>query len=361
MRIDAWRCLGIAILAFHLAGCTSRNAVQPPDVAGAGLPVTQLTSERERTQLGQITAERARADARDGYRIGPDDLLEIGIPDLLPVQGRAVAVARGLNLPSVAEAPVTDQGFRVSSRGDIALPYLGRIPVEGRTTAEVEDLLIQRLHATDILRKAQVSVRLVEYRSGVVAVMGSVERPGLYPITRPGATVADLIWAAGGPGKDAGRLVWFGPEGSTEPLRVDLETLLQPHGAAALSMNPRVRAGDVVTVAPAGQVLVDGWVEKPGSYSVTRGLTLVGAVAAAGGTQFAADERRVRVRRSIGPSEQRTFDIDLGATSTGEAPDFPLLDGDVVNVPVSVPRLVPWGVWQVARELIHVGGSIALF
>src|SRR5438094_411681 len=29
----------------------------------------------------------------------------------------------------------------------------------------------------------------------VAAVVGSVERPGLYPLTRPGATIADLLWA----------------------------------------------------------------------------------------------------------------------------------------------------------------------
>jgi hypothetical protein len=81
----------------------------------------------------------------------------------------------------------------------------------GRTPSELEGEIGRRLVSGGILLHPDVSVQIAEHRSSVVAVMGSVERPGLYPLTRPGATIAEFIWAAGGPNKDAGRLVEFTP------------------------------------------------------------------------------------------------------------------------------------------------------
>jgi polysaccharide export outer membrane protein len=222
-----------------------------------------------------------------------------------------------------------------------------------------------------------VSVQVAEYRSGVVAVIGSVERPGLYPVTRPHATIADLLWAAGGPSKDAGRVVEFvaadGPRGRA-PIRVDLEVLQHPEargsasGAACqglqctdLRFNAEVRPGDTISVGPAGSVTVDGWVDKPGAYPVTRGLTLAGVIAAAGGHLFPADRTHISVRRIATSGETVSFDVDLAAVSSGQVADVPITDGDVVHVPADPARLVPWSAWSVAREMVHVGGSVLLF
>ena len=59
--------------------------------------------------------------------------------------------------------------------------------------------------------------------------------------------------------------------------------------------------------------------------------------------------------------EQRFFTVDLDDVAGGREPDFPLTDGDVVNLPMSPARVVPWSLWTVAREMIHVGGSLLLF
>ena len=152
-----------------------------------------------------------------------------------------------------------------------------------------------------------------------------------------------------------------GSVGDRSPLRIDLELLLGLAGRDGRLPNPLARPGDVISVAPAGSVLVDGWVEKPGSYPVTRGLTVSGALAAAGGQVFAADRRRASVKRVLGPNEDYSFTVDLEAVAHGTAADPPVVDGDVVRLPVSRSRVVPWGVWTVAREMIHVGGNVLLF
>src|SRR5207244_12717008 len=91
------------------------------------------------------------------------------------------------------------------------------------------------------------------------------------------------------------------------PIRVDVELLLHAPVDHGRGINARVRPGDVITVSPAGSVLVDGWVQKPGSYPVTRGLTLSGAIAAAGGDMFASDRHHAAVERTLGPGQARTF------------------------------------------------------
>src|SRR5262249_31933921 len=98
-------------------------------------------------------------------------------------------------------------------------------------------------------------------------------------------------------------------------------------GALPTGQTPLARAGDVITLRPAGSVLVDGWVDKPGSYPVTRGLTLSGAVAAAGGHHFAADRQNVSVKRVLAGGQQQSFTVDLDAIASGRAPDVPITDG----------------------------------
>lgn len=350
-----WPTLVLALAV--AAGCGALREPHPEAVA-----VAELMGARDYGRIEALTEARGATDPRHGYRIGPDDLLDVRIPDLIEAPSRTLGDQAGqINIPSMREAPTYQQGMRVNSRGNITLPLLGEVPTEGLTTTELEADLARRLRAADILLKPQVSVQLIEYRNGVVAVMGSFERPGLYPITRPGATIADLMWAAGGPSKDAGRVVTFAPEGVGDPIRIDVEMLLQPDGRQAQGVNVRVVPGDVVSIAPAGSVLIDGWVEKPGSYPVTRGLTLAGAIAAAGGNSFAADREHATVKRSLGPREQHVYLVDLDAVANGMAPDVPLTDGDVVRLPLSRTRAIPWGFYKLASDLVRIGGSIPLF
>ena len=355
----------LLLLPIFGSGCAPRAkpAANPALGRAQGSPavdVGDLMSSQDRARLEALAAARAQESSADGYRIGPDDLLEIRIPDLLDVQG-AAPVARpaagALGPTAVAAAPAS-QGMRVNDRGDVTLPLIGTVHAEGLTATELEAEIARRLMKDGILRQPRVSVQIVEYRSRVVAVIGSVERPGLYPLTRPRATLADLIWAAGGPAKEAGRVVEFAPVAdsapvspeeaahTSAPVRLDLEALLHAPVDHGRGLNPRVRPGDVITVSPAGSVLVDGWVQKPGSYPVTRGLTLSGAIAAAGGDMFASDRHHAAVKRTLGPGEERSFTVDLEAVREGRAPDVPITDGDVVRVPASTIRIVPWGAYS---------------
>jgi len=399
----------VALALVLVSGCGAARLSQPvregPARAGVASADSMVMSAGDRTRLAALAAERAKTPAEGGYRIGPDDLLDIRIPDLFNAHGPASATRNADGAPAaVTGAPVFQEGARVSARGDLSLPYLGIVRAEGLTPAELEADVARRLVAAGILRTPQVGVQIVEYRSHVVAVIGSVERPGLYPLTRPRASIADLIAAAGGPSRDAGRVVDFVParpettaaaaaaraglvlvgfspsssagtapllapvsptdEGGARdhtPIRIDLELLLHATGSDASDLNPPVWPGDAINVAPAGSVLINGWVDKPGSYPVTRGLTVGGAIAAAGGPLFPADRRHVTVTRVVAGGGQRLITADLDAAAVGSVGDVPVTDGDVVQVPAVTARALSWGLWTLAREMVHIGGSVLLF
>ncbi|MBM4243138.1 MAG: hypothetical protein FJ148_04890 [Deltaproteobacteria bacterium] len=138
-----------------------------------------MLSASDRAQLAAVCARRsAAAGVTEGYRLGPDDLVEVRVPDLLDAQAPVPASSQNgsLGRPAVAGAPTFQQGLRVDAGGNLTIATLGLVPVAGLTPGEAEREIAGRLVKAGILDAPQVSVLVVEYRSRVAAVMGSVER-----------------------------------------------------------------------------------------------------------------------------------------------------------------------------------------
>lgn len=363
------------------------SAASGPKVAGPAKTETaaemagQLMSSEDLARLAALSKRRASAVEPFDYRIGPEDVLEISVPDLGDSRGAAAPTGTRVDTASpVASAPSAagDRGVRVSHHGTIELPLLGEIRAEGLTERELSDEIERRLVSRGILRKPEVGVVVTEFRGRAVTIIGSVTKPGTYPLSKPGATLVDMILVAGGPTESAGRVVHFTPAedaittGRAEPqtgaaptrahpIRIDLEVLLRS-GPTDPDLNPPARPGDLVRVAEEGNVQVEGWVDKPGTFPATSTTTLTGVLAAAG-PQFAADLGGVTVRRTLAPGEQRTYTVDVTDIVAGGTPDLPLADGDVVTVPVHAGKVVPFSLYQVGKQVINVGvgGMVPLF
>jgi polysaccharide export outer membrane protein len=65
----------------------------------------------------------------------------------------------------VTGTPSFAQGVRVSASGDVTLPLLGQVHVDGLTPTEAERDISRRLVQRGILRNPQVNVNVIEYRS----------------------------------------------------------------------------------------------------------------------------------------------------------------------------------------------------
>ena len=93
--------------------------------------------------------------------------------------------------------------------------------------------------------------------------------------------------------------------------------------------NPDV--GVSIKSSTARMVTVDGAVNKSGSYPVMGPMTLMQAVALAGGTNQDANPRRVAVFRTISGQRQAAA-FDLMSIRRGENPDPPVYAGDIVVI-----------------------------
>jgi len=99
---------------------------------------------------------------------------------------------------TVYEQPDLDIKARVTSKGEIAYPLLGKLKVAGLTISEVEDK-IRELLAADYLVNPQVQVFISEYRVKQISVLGSVNKPGKYDMyTERETTVLQAIAMASG-------------------------------------------------------------------------------------------------------------------------------------------------------------------
>jgi protein involved in polysaccharide export with SLBB domain len=89
--------------------------------------------------------------------------------------------------------------FRVSGNGEITFPLLVAVKVTGRTPAEVEKDIRERLINEDFMVDPQVTVAVKEYKARTVAVWGKVAKPGnvKLPAEQP-MTIIEAIAEAGG-------------------------------------------------------------------------------------------------------------------------------------------------------------------
>jgi len=246
---------------------------------------------------------------------------------------------------------------RVGVDGSIQHVLAGAVPAANLTTEELASAL-EKILERDYLREARVAVTLIESQRRRASVLGAVESPGAYPVA--GETrVIDLLAAAGGLEPDAsGRatLLHFdalegaelgdalpSEDEASERVEIDLSLLLS---GKDLSANRLVAAGDVLVVrgsevssAPpvgAGRIRVVGEVERPGSYVLREAPTLLDAVLAAGGLgEYAAGNRARLVREEEGVRTHLRVRLDDLLAASGDEPNRPLRDGDLIVIPES--------------------------
>jgi len=343
-----------------------------PSVEGAtgvslGMPPL-VPHQQDPESLDRLVALRdARLAERDSVDtpIGVGDVLEVSVPSMEELALRIV---------------------RVTGDGTIDLPWVGTVHALGRTEHDVRSEITTRLER--LMYDPQVSVFVREYRSRQVAVLGSVGRPGTYQPASPSDSILDLIAMARGITDGGARQVVFIPRqvamqenvqaevaALAEAERVDhvaVERALRNVDPIVLNLRDMsadvtqvvlslpVRPGDVIIIPEAGKVFLQGWVIRPGQYDISRDLTMLSVIAAAGGPSFPADMSAARLIRATEEGDKRLFDVDLQAVARGERPDVYLQNGDVIEVGATGPRLVAYGLYYFFASVFRVGAAVTV-
>ena len=89
------------------------------------------------------------------------------------------------------------QEYQIAADGYVNLPYVHRVHVEGLEPQEISDLIRKRLIEAKILTDPSVLIRVREYSSKHILILGQVARVGSYPFT-PGLSLVRAISMAGG-------------------------------------------------------------------------------------------------------------------------------------------------------------------
>jgi polysaccharide export outer membrane protein len=362
-------------LLFCLAGCAFQaHTLSPVEKSSAAVPggdknsaaVTADGQEKaDLERLADLWHRRTGETSNSDYPIGPGDVLEISVPAIEELRDRVV---------------------RISGEGTISLPLIGIVRAAGLSETELREEIRRRLE--DYMYKPQVNLFVREYRSRQVAVLGAVAKPGLYNLASGADTLLDMIGLAGGMKEEAAPRILFIPAEPaendkarellsalpvqlvsrdpsplllkrTDPISIELKNFAR--GAQQIYLTLPARPGDVIVVPGSGEVLVQGWVEKPGSYKITPGLTVLGAVAAAGGALYPADTSVVNVMRAGKAEGKSLLLVNLEKLKRGEQSDIPVQSGDVIEVSASSAKLVPYGVYRFFSSVFHIGAGFSIY
>lgn len=129
-------------------------------------------------------------------RIMPKDLLVITVNTTDPL----VAAPFNLIVQSSISTSVTAttqpalQQYLVDNNGEINFPVLGRLKVGGMTKREAENLIKERLKPYVVNEEPIVTVRMVNYK---IAVLGEVNRPGMFTISNEKVNILEALAMAG--------------------------------------------------------------------------------------------------------------------------------------------------------------------
>ena len=227
----------------------------------------------------------------NNYIVGSQDVLAITVYDEEEISGK----------------------YTVEADGTFTFPLIGRVKAGGLSLRDVEQAL-RRALAEGFFRNPQVSVAVEQYRSQRVFVMGEVRAPGPYPLVgdmtliealaRAGSTTEHaageaLIVRSSAAAPTSGPVLPvqddLDPANGADVIRVDLKALQ----SGRLSSNATLRDGDTIFVPRAELVYVFGQVNRPGSYALQRGTTVLQALSLAGGLTDRGATGRIRIARVV--------------------------------------------------------------
>lgn len=125
------------------------------------------------------------------------------------------------------EKDLSFEEIRLTDAGTFSYPFIGEVRAKGKTAAELEKSLTERLKG-DYLVDPRVTVSVLKYRDFYIS--GEVKLPGGYPF-QPGLTLRRAVALAGGLTERAseGRItVIRDQDAKRNPEHATLETLVMP-------------------------------------------------------------------------------------------------------------------------------------
>ena len=256
-------------------------------LASAGVLVAALCSP----PMAQAQPQAAGAPAAAEYRLALGDNIRI----------------------TVFQSPDLSLETRVTEAGVISYPLLGSVNLAGLTVQQAEQRIAKGLRDGNFVKQPQVSITVVQARGNQVSVLGQVGRPGRYPLETGEVRMTDMLATAGGVGPGGSDIIVVVGTRSAQPFRaeVDLPTVF---GVNRRSADVLLQNGDVIWVERTPTIYMYGEVQKPGAMRLERNMTVMQALASAGGLTQRGTARGLRVSRKDAAGAVREVEPTMNDT-----------------------------------------------
>ena len=306
--------LVIAGVAVLLGGCGTPGPVLPQEWSAfenAG-PV--------RPAVDTDNLQRARLISNAQYQVVVGDVLSVTMPENI-----ATGAPEGLGKGETFM-------LRVDGEGNIGLPLVGKLKATGKTLDNVEEAVVAAYFPKFTTRRPWVSIKVSEYTTSPVTVLGAVKTPGIYPMRTDEMSLVTALMKAGWMGTDGAAVIRIkSAEGSAKtPITLPVKGLGTPFADVVLA------AGDTIEVEqrPVEEFTVIGLVNRPGifPYPATAKYTLMQAVAAGGGLNITADPQYAKIYRQTSEGKLVALSFDLKNQGDKAAALVTIKAGDVVAV-----------------------------
>jgi len=239
---------------------------------------------------------------------------------------------------TVHQQPDLSTKTRVAADGSISFPLIGKIAAAGLTVQQLEGQ-VKELLEKDYLVKAEVLVFIEEYRARQVSVTGEVNNAGKFniPIERD-ITLLEAIAMAGGFTKDADinrTKVIREEDGEKKTITIRVKDITDKDEK---DNNITLRPDDIIVIPKIFFFSVMGEVKSPGKFDMPteRSVTLLEAIAMAGGFTKDADLNKVKVMR-VDEGQKKTVFVNIKDITEKDQKDkdIDLQADDIVFVPES--------------------------
>jgi polysaccharide export outer membrane protein len=255
----------------------------------------------------------------------PPDAKDQDVRDIAALKAPLLQLGAGDSVAlQVYAQPDLNATVYVSDDGTIPVALAGAVKVAGLSPAEASSRIEKALRDGKFLVDPHVTLTVTESRSQRVSVLGQVGRPGRYPI-QSNTSIFDLLAEAGGVTEIGGDLVYIlraDKDGNINRYPISLKALAEGAKSSA-----ELTAGDSVLVPVAPQLYIYGEVTTPGKFKVEPGMTVVQAIARAGGVTQRGSANRVVIKRR---KADGTYETTKAALSDLVQPD------DVIRVKESI-------------------------
>ncbi|HME35935.1 MAG TPA: polysaccharide biosynthesis/export family protein [Candidatus Sulfotelmatobacter sp.] len=313
-------------------GTQSSPSAKPAETPAAlppAIPAAQPVSQAAVSASGVAPAKApdAAQDAADQsmtVKLGPGDLIEVNV----------------YNVPELTSK------VRVSLAGDVYLPLIDYVHVEGLTQEEAQKLIEKRLVDGGFVRSPHVTIFVDEGSSSAVTILGEVQKPGMYPDVAD-HKLYEVVSEAGGFTPSASRKIAIIRRNQEDPIRIDLPRNL----ADDLSGNVDIMPGDTITIPRAPVIYVVGDVGRPSGLLVDNGtLTVLQAMALAGGANRTAKLGAARIIHK-GPAGMIETKVEIKKMLEAKSPDVTLQADDILFIPISGGKVLAGRTFEAAMAM----------